>query len=141
MVDPSKFSQHVRRLFGERPEVARICEEIAHFVIDGASKRKLHLTLSLLRRHTHPSTDTDLLMAVQYLTGAEADLLEPNYAYLDESGEQLPIANDQIARGAAAAAASLGVSFTSEEEFEAKVLMYFSPTAHVVEVARRAEAV
>lgn len=141
MVDFPNFSDHVGRLFNERPEVARICMEIADYVLQGARKRDLHLTLSLLRRQTHPHSDTDLLIAVQYLTGADAELLEPNYAYVDNSGEQLPIATEQIAKGAAAAAEALGVEFTNEEEFDSRVLVYFSPTAHVVETVRRREAV
>jgi len=141
MADFPNFSDRVGRLFNERPEVARICKEIADYVLDGASTRDLHLTLSLLRRQTHPNSDTDLLIAVQYLTGADAELLEPNYAYVDDSGEQFPIATEEIAKGAEAAAAALGVEFTNEEEFDSRVLVYFSPTAHVVETVRRRETV
>lgn len=139
MVDLANFSETVRRLFQERPEVARICEEIAAFVFSSAQQRKLYLTLSLLRQRTHPVSDKDLLFAIQYLTGAEADLLEPSFSYLDEAGEQLPIDRRVFSQGAEAAAASLGVEFTSEEQFESRVLLSFVPTAHAVEVARSSE--
>jgi hypothetical protein len=141
MVDLPYFAQHVRRLFDTRPEVARICEEIANYIVEGAGRRKLHLTLSFLRRQTRPNSDADLLIAVQYLTGAEADLLELSYAYVDDGGEQLPIAKEQIAKGAAAAAADLGVEFVDEHQFDSRVVLYFVPTVHVLERVQREEPV
>lgn len=141
MADFLNLTHHIHRVFETRPEVVRICEEITRYVEAGAGSRKLHLTMSLLRKHTHPSTDTDLLLALQYLAGAEAELLEPNFEYLDENGEALPLATDQVAQGAEVAAASLGVTFTRPEDFEARVMMYFRPTARAVEELRRREAV
>jgi hypothetical protein len=141
MVDLPNFSETVRRLFQERPEVARICEEIATYVFSGAGKRKLNLTLSLLRLRTRPRTDKDLLLAIQYLTGAEAELLEPAFAYLDQSGEQLPIDSRIFSEGPSHAAAYLGVEYASDEEFESRVLLSFVPTAQATEVARRLEVV
>lgn len=137
MADFLNITQHIRRTFAEsRPEVARVCEEIATYVIAAGGHKKLHLTLSLLRKQTHPESDTDLMIAVQYLAGAEAALLEPNFEYLDESGEVFPLQTAHIAQGPEIAAAALGVTFSRPEEFEARVMMYFSPTARIRQALR-----
>lgn len=139
MVDIRNFSHTVRVLFKGNPEVARICEEITTYVVGLAGKRSLSLTLSLLRIQTHPDNDRDLLLAIQYLTGAEADILEPSFAYLDENREQLPLDKRIFSQGAEVAAAHLGVEFTDEEDFESRVLLFFVPTARAVEFARNSE--
>lgn len=130
----------VHKAFGQaRPEVARICDEIADYLSAGPAASKFHLTLSLLRRETRPLTDSDLLMAIQYLTGGDNQLLETQFEYAADTGEFFPLTRAQVAQGADAVAAYLGVSFTSAEDFESQVMIYFVPSRFAQDAMREME--
>lgn len=120
------------------PEVARICREISHFLARKRPEQRLHLTLSGLRNQTRPKVDEDLLVAIQYLTGAEADLLEANFEYVEE-GEYFPLSKAQMRGGLETISADLGVTFASAQDFESRVLIYFTPSERAREAMRRQE--
>ena len=134
----SDVNHHAEATFGRsRPEVVRICQEITRYVEGRDPERHLHLTLSHLRNQTKPLADVDLLLAIQYLTGAEAGLLETNFEYLAEGGEYVPLTRTQVSKGPDAVSEYLGVTFSSAQEFESRVLLYFSLSERTREALRR----
>lgn len=131
------IANDINAAFGiSNPEVARICLEITDYILETDPDRRLHLTLSLLQRRTHPRTDTELLVAIQYLTGARANLLEAQFEYVTEDGEYLPLTKSQVARGPQAVAIELGLPSCPAADFEERVLIFFDPTEQAKEAVR-----
>lgn len=111
-----------------QPEVARICTHIAQYVVRQRADAHLHLTYSLLKTESSAIQDSDLMTAVQYLTGAGADLLEIQFEFADDNGDFFPLSKSDVA-----IANREGAFFHPEtgdlvEDFASAVLVYFVPT-------------
>lgn len=119
----------IQRAFSERePEVARICLAIVEYLRSQKSLDKLHLTLSLLNRVTSAQSAGSLVAAMQYLTGAQAQLLDVGFEFVDESGDYhfLTIQDIDLARQTK----QLVRPDTGEllRDFESRVLIYYKPS-------------
>ncbi|WP_374483096.1 hypothetical protein [Zoogloea sp.] len=121
--------REIEELFGPaEPEIARVCGSIIRFICSQPRPDRLHLTFSLLKDTTKPNSDRALMLAVQYLCGANAQVLEMNFEFVDEDGEYHPISSSEIAE--ARKSHVLGHPVTGEllSDFEDRVLVYFKPT-------------
>ncbi|WP_029051286.1 hypothetical protein [Ralstonia sp. 25mfcol4.1] len=126
----AQIMRDIKSLGISQPEVARICAAIVIYLEGGEFDRQLHLTYSIFKRLVSPRTDSDLLAAVQYLTGAKANLLEMRYEFLDEDGEYHPISRSVVSTAAKLNALEHPVSGELVQDYQASVLVYFTPTEH-----------
>jgi predicted nucleotidyltransferase len=122
-----------------RPDVVRICLEIATYLRTRKQDARLHLTLSLLRNETKPQTDVDLMVALQYLTGGNERLLEMNFEYAAETGEFFPLTRDLMAQGLDAVALYLDLDSVTHEKLESDIMVYFTPSDRAQEAIRELE--
>ena len=88
----------IRETLGEyRPEVARICLELLEYVTSQPLDKNLHLTYSLLKSEGGAKSDSELLLALQYLSGDSARVLDMKFEFLDESGEYISVEDEIVA--------------------------------------------
>lgn len=121
--------REIEELFGQaEPEVARVCGSIVEFICKQPRLDRLHLTFSLLKDTAKPNNDKALMLALQYLCGASAQVLEMNFEFVDEEGDYHPISSSEIAE--ARESHVLGHPVTGEllSDFEDRVLVYFKAT-------------
>lgn len=138
MTPPTNLMNDIDRIFGqEQPEVARVCMAIVSFLVAQPPSKHLHLTYSSLKTAALPRSDSDLLAAIQFLTGAKAGMLQMKYEFVDEQGEYHPVSRSELA------AAERGEGFWHPETGEAvnkyrdQILIYFTPTDEARNYAMR----
>lgn len=114
-----------------QPEVARICSAIVDYLSQQPTNRRLHLTYTLLKREAVPESDSELIAAIQYLTGAKADLLEMKYEFMDEEGDYHPLAKSVVASAQKQNSLQHPVTGEMVQDYQSSLLVYFTPTDRV----------
>lgn len=121
--------REIDKTFGKsEPEIAHVCTKIVAYLSKQPVNRRLHLTYSILKKEAAPKTDTHLVAAIQYLTGATADLLEMEFEFLDESGEYHPLPKAVVALAEREKALEHPVTGELIQDYKSHVLVYFIPT-------------
>lgn len=128
MTHTERIIGKIKEVFGEtEPNVARACDSIIDYVMCHKHPERLHLTFSLLKRETPATSDKDLMLAIQFLSGATARFLEMKFEFMDDDGEYYPLSANDIAQ--ARKHHALGHPITGElmRDYDDRVLVYFEP--------------
>lgn len=140
--DPMSITaEYIQSLLGpagaSEPEVARICASIADMIAADQSDARLHLTFSLLKKQTQPQNDQALMAAVQFLVGAQADILEMCFEFVDENEQYYPLSTATVA--SAKRSGQLEHPDTGEviSDFASSILVYFQPTSRAIETLQK----
>lgn len=138
-MNPSaRIKRDVEILFGQsEPEVVRVCLAIIEYIDKQTNPERLHLTYSLLQERTKPVDDESLMLALQYLAGARAKVLEMNFEFVDEDGDYHALTRKDVADAKARRSLPHPVTGQLLSDFEDHVLVYFKPTCSAVIAPKR----
>jgi hypothetical protein len=113
---------------------ANICIDVLNFLLRVPAKNILHITFGSLKQViTNEFEDSELLMAVQYLSGDRTPLLEIGFEFI-ENDEIYPLSNLDVK--IARQTGELVHPDTGEliDDFEDKTFIYFMPGRLVKEI-------
>ena len=112
-----------------------VCEKIFNYLLSRPISQLKHLTHGSLKVAIGEyCSDVDVVKAIQYLCGDRAPVLSLHFELVDDEDNYLPLEDDDIRD--AKRTGKLVHPETGEyiENFEDKVLMYFTPSSLVQEV-------
>jgi len=112
-----------------------ICVKIFDYLLSRPFSQLKHLTYGSLKVAIKENTlDIDLLKAIQYLSGDRVPILLPHFEFIDEYDESFDLDNEDIRH--AQKIGKLVHPRTGEyiENFEDKVVMYFTPSSFIQEI-------
>lgn len=131
MISAADIMHELTKTLGpSAPEVTRVCSAIVAYLARQPADRHLHLTYSVLKREARANTDSDLIAAIQYLTGAKADLLEMEFEFLDEEGEYYPVVKSALVKAEREKALEHPLTGEMIRDYKSSLLVYYTPTAH-----------
>lgn len=117
-----------------KPEVARICLDLLGYLTSQSPSKKLHLTYSLLKSQSSASSDSELLIAIQYLSGESAKVLDMKFEFADESGEYIPVDDSAVAEARSTNVFYHPLTGMPVPDFQSAILVYFTPGSAVLEL-------
>lgn len=128
MVSQDDLKQKISDTLGNyKPEVTRICLDLIGYLTSQPASKKLHLTYSLLKAQLKPSSDTELLLAIQYLSGDAVGVLEMKFEFADESGEFFPVDDVTVAEARNTNVFYHPLTGEPVPNFQSAILVYFTP--------------
>lgn len=128
MVSKEDLKQEINDTLGSyKPEVARICLDLVGYLTSQPAAKELHLTYSLLKSQLKPSSDTELLLAIQYLSGDSAKVLDMKFEFADESGEFIPVDDLTVAEARNTNVFYHPLTGEPVPNFQSAILVYFTP--------------
>lgn len=119
---------------GANPELGRICLEIVRYLAETPAERLQRVTFGSLSTAAGLENVQDVVLAVQYLSGARLRLLEPQFTFI-LGDHEFDIPNEDVAE-----ARRTNVFYHPElgepvPDFEDTLYMYFAVSPEGVELS------
>jgi len=126
----SRFSED----WGDSSSQFDICVKIFDYLLSRPIDQLRHLTTGSLKVAIGENrSDIDLIKVIQYLCGDRTGVLSLHFEFVDEEN-YYPLDNDDIKYAQNTGKLSHPRTGEYVENFEEKVLMYFTPTPLIIDI-------
>ncbi len=120
--------------WGEKPQ-SHVCLSILNYLLRVPSKQLSHITYGSIRNVVDRKfQDSDLLIAIQYLSGDRTKLLDVEFELIDENDNVFPLPSSEVKIAQETGELIHPENGEAVNNYEDKVFMYFKPSSLVISI-------
>lgn len=121
--------------WGDKPQ-SQVCFSILDYLLRVPIMKLSHITYGSLRKVVDKKfQDSDVLIAIQYLSGDRTKLLDVEFELIDDNDDSFPLPNSEVKLAEETGKLIHPERGEPVNNYKDKVFMYFKPSSLVISIS------